>query len=616
MSLLPVKMQPGLYTEASPRDDVGRYKDGNNVRFHKGNPQKFGGCAVQIETYIAGICRSMLSWTTTSSQRLIGLGTSSKLYLSDSLAYFDITPLRKTVNPMANNPFAVVNGSATVAVTDVAHGAAVGDHVTYSGATVFGGLAFDGDHVITVVPDDDHYQFQASANAVATGSGGGAAVVALYDITSGNINSVLGAGWGAGGWGTGTWGTPRISGFLQLARIWSLANWGEDFVASPIDRPVYIWLASSGTNTRAVLITQAPAQNRRVLISDQIRIMISFGSHDGVNADPMLIRWCDSEDYTDWTPSPTNLAGDKRLDRGSEIITAVLTRGEFAVFTDTTLYAMALTGDNNVFSFDPKGATVGLVGPNAACDVNGVVYAMGWGQFYTYDGQIKPLPCDLHSRIFGTPTTPGFNISQAAKIHLRRNKQKSEILIFYPSVNSIEIDSVAGYNFDEGTWWIGDRARTAWIDDNTFFAVPLATRVPADAVASGNSQMMLQETGVDEADQPMPYFLKTFDMEVGATSNVLTGSGTGAGELVHKITSIWPDMIRIVGRHKVTLNGKKYPMQRRYKTKGPRTLSPGQRRVDIHMRCRQINITLESDQLGADIEIGAWRASDAIMGSK
>lgn len=608
MSLNPIPIEPGIYTENSARTALNRYKDGLNVHFFKGNPQKIAGSTVQIAALMSGVCRAMLSWTTTTYERLIGFGTSSKLYLSDNVGYFDITPIRLTVNPMANNPFGTTNLSTTIVVIDVANGAAVGDHVTYSGAAVVAGLDLNGDHTITVIVDVDHYQFEAAAPANATTNGGGGVVVAQYDITSGNIDSVLGAGWGAGGWGVGTWGTPRVSGFLQLARIWSLVNWGEDMVASPVDRPIYIWLASGGTGTRAVLIAAAPAQNRRVLISDQIRIMISFGSHDGANPDPMLIRWCDSEDYTDWTPSPTNLAGDKRLDRGSEIITAVSTRGEFAVFTDKTVYSMALSGDNNVFSFDPKGATVGLVGPNAACDVDGVVYAMGWGSFYTYDGQIKVLPCDVHSKIFDD-----FNITQSAKTFIARNKVKSEIIVFYCSAASMEIDKCAGYSYAPGNtnWWLGDVKRTAWIDDNVFFAIPLAARI---ADGTEDSQMMLQENGLNDDVAALPYFLETYDIEVSGSSNIISGGVTGAGEFVEKVNRILPDFVRIGGRHKVTLKGKKYPTDRRYMVKGPRPLVQYQKRVDIHMRARQIALRIESQEIDTEIEIGGWRWDGRVQG--
>ncbi len=605
--LEPISLLPGIYTEASDRTVINRYKDGLNWRFFKGNGQKIGGWVTQIAQTFSGICRSSASWTTLSYQRLIGLGTNAKLYLSDSATYFDITPVDAT-GTLAADPFTTVNGSKTIIVADVTHGRNVGDYVAFTGATVVGGLDLNGEHYVDVVIDNDHYSFQMPNAANAGATGGGAAVDFVYDIHSGYASSVIGSGWGAGGWGIGTWGDPRISNVLTLARIWSLANWGEDLIASPVDGPVYVWVASGGTNTRAVVISTAPAQNRKILVSDQLRILISLGSHDGTSADPMLIRWSDSENYNDFTPSPTNLAGDKRLDGGNQIITGVITRGEIAVFTDTQVWSMALSGDDNVFTFLSKGQTVGLLSPNAACDVNGVIYAMGNGNFYTYDGAVKILPCDVHSRIFGN-----INLQQAAKVQVRRSKTKSEILIFWPSAGSDEIDLCAGYNYDDGNWWLGNVARTSWLDESPFFNVPMATSATTDALGYPAGIMYLQETGTDADGAPLPYFAETWDMEIGASSNGLTGSSTGAGEVIDKVTRLFPDFKRLAGRHKVTLKGRKYPQDKQFSS-APGYFYPGKPRVDLHLRARQMSMRIESNQLGADIEIGSWRKDSRAQG--
>ena len=611
MSLLPSQLLPGLYTETSDRSALNRYKDGYNIRFFKGNPEKWGGCVKQLALTMWGRCRSIASWKTNSYQRLMAFGTSAKLYLSDNASFFDITPVRKTTDPMATDPFTTTNASGTVAVVDVAHGAAVGDHVTFSGAATVNGIDPNGDQIITVVVDDDNYQFESETLASGAGAGGGAAVVANYDITSGNVDSVVGSGWGAGGWGVGTWGTERVSQFLQIARIWSLPKWGEDLVASPVDGAIYIWSATAGTGTRAAIISAAPAQSRRVLVSDQIRVIISFGSHDGSDPDPMLIRWCDSEDYTDWTPSPTNLAGDNRLQRGSEIITAVQTRGEIAVITDTQLYSMALSGDNNVFNFEPKGSTAGLAGPNAAIDVDGVLYCMGRGLFYLYDGQIKVLPCDVHSRVFGEGQTPAINYQQAAKVYAGRNKIKGEVIWFFPSADATEIDGAVVFNYLNPAWSLLDSqaARTAWQDENVYFDVPIAVAPVSDDDHQNDpiydkTQLYLQETGVDNDTVAFSYSLKTYDMEVGN------------GDVVQTIKRLIPDFARVTGDHYVTLRGKKYPNDRRYMVKGPKKVNGTVRYVSLHMRSRQVSIEISSDQIGADMSLAVWRADDGTDGKK
>lgn len=612
MTLPSITIQPGLYTESSARGAVGRYKAGSNVRFFKGNPEKLAGWTKYIATVVLGICRSIISWQTLSFQRLIGLGTHLKLYLSDGVAFFDITPLAES-GTLGTDPFTTTLSSAEVEVTDTGHGRIVGDFVNFSGATTVGGLDMNGNWLIDTVVDADHYTFTHDALASANATGGGAAVNYGYEIDPGGINSVLGTGWGAGGWGSGTWGTPRTSTFLAIARIWSLVNWGEDLIASPVDQPIYIWVAATGENARAVIITNAPAQNRRVVISPQLRILISAGSHDGTNADPMLIRWSDSEDYTDWTPSPINAAGDKRLDNGSQIIAALLSRDEIVLITDATLYSMTLSGDDLIFSFADKGQVASILGPNAACDVNGVVYVMGRGIFWTYDGSVKILPCDIHSTIFNN-----INLEQAAKVVVSRNKTKSEVLFFWPSANSDEIDKVGGFNYEDSTWWEGDDPWnfTALMDQNVFGDAPFAAK-PSD----GNTYLCQTEIGVDADVNPLPYFLETFDMEVPAIANQLTGQVQGSGEVIERFKRLLPDFALrngvpvIVGNHYLTLKGRKYPQGKQF-VKGPKRFTKDTIHLDIHMRARQIAIRWQGNELGNDISLGTWRADSEKEGTR
>lgn len=596
MALLPIDIQPGIYTETSGRTAIGRWKDGNNVRFFKGNPEKIGGWQKQIATTMIGICRSMVSWTTLSYQRLIGLGTHKKLYLSDAASFFDITPLEATGT--LTGPFTTTLGSTTVLVADTGHGRNADDYVHFSGASAVGGITVDGEYTVASVPDADSYTIIHSAVATSGATGGGT-VTYQYEIHPGGQNSTQGQGWGAGGWGTGTWGTARTSQYLQLARIYSLVPWGEDLIASPVDGAIYVWTATGGTSTRAAIVASAPAQNRVILLSQQLRILISLGSHDGSNADPMLIRWSDSEDYTQWTPATTNLAGDKRLDNGTEIIGGVTSRDEIVVFTDTTVYSMYQTGDDLVFGFLDKGRTVGLAGPNAAKDVNGTVYAMGRGQFYTYDGQLRVLSCDVHSRVFDN-----INVTQAAKVYAARNRLKSEVIWFYPSATSEENDLCVGYNYEDKNWWIGEIVKTAWLDQHPFFDEPLAT-----GPSGSDSYLYMQETGYDADGEILPYHLVSYDAEIPA------GEDTGKGEFIYKVVRIVPDFVRVVGDHTITLAGRKWPNDEEI-VKDPVAFDDTVKKISAHIRARQISLKIEGDALGNDISVGGWRAECRIMGRR
>lgn len=607
MELLPsLTLQPGVYTEGADRDVIGRWKLASNVRFFKGNPEKIGGWVKQIATPFAGVCRAMLAWTTLTFSRFCALGTSSKLYLTDSTSFFDITPLDSS-GTLGTNPFTTTTGSTVVSVADTAHDRQTGDYVHFSGATNVGGVVMNGEFIVTTVVDDDHYQFDAGTAASSGATGGGASVAYQYEIHVGLVDSIFGSGWGMGTWGSGTWGTPRVSGRLQLARIWSLTNWGEDLLASPINMPIYVWTASSGTNARAVLISEAPAQNRRILVSAQLRVLISLGSHDGTDPDPMLIRWSDSEDYTNWTPDITNLAGDQRLDDGNEIIAALLSRNEIVVITDTTVWSMTLTGDDLVFAFDSKGQTAGLIGPNGAVDVNGTVYCMGRDQFYTYDGQVKELPCDVYSKVFGDPDNPGLNYTQAAKVFAVWNPIKAEVIWFYPGPASQEVDRCVGISTTDSTWWLGTMDRTAWISRHPFsdqIRVPLGT-----AVTPAGNFLYDQETGVDADGAPLPYFAQSYDAELTSSSNVLTGVVTGQGQNVYRIKRIIPNFIRLAGQHFAQITGRKWPNDPPI-VRAMVPFGPQVRHIDSHLRARQISVMIGSNALGADISIGGWRVDE------
>jgi hypothetical protein len=53
-----------------------------------------------------GVSRSLWNWISLDNTNYLGVGTNLKYYIEKGGYYYDVTPIRKTVNPMANNPFA------------------------------------------------------------------------------------------------------------------------------------------------------------------------------------------------------------------------------------------------------------------------------------------------------------------------------------------------------------------------------------------------------------------------------------------------------------------------------------------------------------------------------
>lgn len=229
-----------------------------------------------------------------------------------------------------------------------------------------------------------------------------------------------------------------------------------------------------------------PTRQNYLLVSDISRFVFAFGCNDylATQFDPMLIRWSDQEDATNWAPSATNQAGSLRLSRGSEIITAVQSRQEVLVWTDASLYSLQYVGAPIVWSGQLVGENISIASQNAVSYANGVAYWMGKDKFYKYDGTTHPMRCDLRRYIF-----EDFNQSQYAQVLSGTNEGFHEIWWFYCSANSDVIDKYVVYNYLEDIWYYGNMARTAWLDSG-LRDYPLA--------ATYHNNLVNHEQGLDD----------------------------------------------------------------------------------------------------------------------
>ena len=464
-----------LGSVATGTQSVGGWYESNKVRFRAGTPEKIGGWQRISDSTFLGVCRSLWNWVTLGSLNLLGVGTNLKFYIESGGAYNDITPIRasSTIN---NNPFVAVNGSSIVTVTDTANGCINGDFVTFSGAVGLGGnitaSVLNKEYQITYV-DDNTYTIDVgvTANAAdASGSpGGGASVVATYQINVGPAIVSPVVGWGAGAWGAGVWGTGGTS--LSSIRLWSQSNFGQDLIFAPKGGKLYYWSAPSGLNTRGVLVSSLPGADSYVpyavnfiYVSDTSRFVFAFGTNDPGSADPfaldpMLIRWSDQESVVTWTPAATNQAGSIRLSHGSKIVTAVQTRQEIVVITDSSIYSLQYLGPPAVWSSQLLGDNISIIGPNAAIVASGKVYFMGVDKFYVYDGRLNTLRCDLRQYIYSD-----INLTQSDQVFSGTSEGFNEVWWFYPSAESNTIDKYVVYNYLEDVWYYGTMERTAWLD--------------------------------------------------------------------------------------------------------------------------------------------------------
>lgn len=411
---------------------------------------------------------------------------------------------------LGTDPF-TANGTTTVTVAATAHGALNGDFVTFSGATGTYASILNAQFQITYLTANT---FSITTPSVlAAGSYGGSAVLASYQINTGPaIQSPL-VGWGSGTWGSGTWGLSAAS--EDALRIWSSQNFGEDLVFGPRGGGLYYWDVTSGFSSRGVnVVTMAgasgvPTKQNYIVVSDIYRFVLCFGTNEylSVTLDPMLIRWSDQESVVDWAPAATSQAGSIRLSNGSEIVTALQTRQEIVVWTDSALYSLQYVGPPDVWTAQLLGDNISIVGQNAKAVASGRVYWMGVDKFYVYDGRVQTLRCDLRRHVFSN-----INLAQNQQVFAGTNEGFNEVWWFYCSTDSTVVDSYVVYNYLEDVWYYGSLGRTAWIDSGL-------RDYPQAATYSYN--LVSHELGVDDGTtgtlEPIVAYIESaeFDIEDG-----------------------------------------------------------------------------------------------------
>jgi hypothetical protein len=589
--------------------------DCDKIRFRSGSPEKIGGWERISANSFLGVCRSLWNWVTLGGANLLGVGTNLKFYIENGGQYFDITPIRdsSTIN---NNPFVATLDSSVITVTDTAHGCFTGDFVTFSGAVGLGGNITAGvlnaEHQVTVV-DVNTYTITVPATADATdvsGSpGGGAAVVAAYQINTGFEFAVPLVGWGAGGWGAGPWGTGTTS--LETLRLWSQFNFGEDLVFGPRGGAIYYWDASSGTNTRAINLTaiggasDVPTVQNTILVSDVSRFVLAFGCNElGETAqDPMLIRWSDQENAADWTPAATNQAGGLRLSRGSEIITALQSRQEILVFTDNAVYALQYLGPPAVWGATLLGDNTSIISPNAATIASGVTFWMGVDKFYKYDGRVQTLRCDLRQHVFAD-----INKDQHQQVFAGTNEGFNEVWWFYCSADSIAIDQYVIYNYLEDIWYYGSMGRTAWLDSG-LRDYPIA--------ATYLNNIVNHESGVDDNSTAMPAPITAtitsaeFDLDDGHNFmflyRVLPDITFRGSEAESPTARMYMQPLKNSGSGYTTPPSVGGENNRPITRTAVLPVEEFTGQIFTRVRARQMSVTVESDGLGVTWQLGAPR---------
>ena len=310
------------------------------------------------------------------------------------------------------------------------------------------------------------------------------------------------------------WGDPSSTDFTIDPGLWVLDNYGTKLIALIYNGRCFEWDASAtnATSNRATLLANAPTASRHVLVSTPDRHLVFFGTEttvgDPTTQDDMFLRFSDQEniDGTDaYVVKAENNSGTQRFADGSKIMGAIKGRDAIYVWTDTALFLMKFVGGDFVFAFEQVGTNCGLFGKNACIEVDGTAYWMSENGFFTYDGQLKSMPCLVEDHVYDD-----INATSRDLINAGLNNLFGEVSWFYCTAASDQINRVVTYNYLDSSpkrpiWTTGTLPRAAW-QDSAVFDKPHATyydpsnNASSDVVGNtdGSTIYYNQETGTDQ----------------------------------------------------------------------------------------------------------------------
>lgn len=615
MALLKLALKPGIDKQNTEYGAEGGWVDCDYVRFQYGLPEKVGGWQHFTPTpqYLIGMVSEVFSWNSLAGVPYAITGTNRKLYVFVNSLWYDITPIRAVVT---TSTFTTTAGSDIVTINANTSSIQRGDFVTLSSVTgTPGGIpnaTLQAEYEVQDITSALTYTIKAPI-AASTSQTAVGTMIATYQISVGSTVSYVSFGYGTGTWGASTWGTPRpasaVTGDLLTSRVWQFDTYGENVICQLVDGGTYEWVLSTGPSVRATQIVGAPTKSAYALVSTPDRHLICFGTESTIgdmsSQDPMFVRFSDQENITDFVPTAINTAGGQRLTDGSRIVSALRSRGQTLIFTDTSLHGMQYVGPPYTFGFQQLGTNCGCIGPHAAVDANGVAIWMSRDAFYMFDGTVKKIACTVQEYVF-----QDINVTQGYKTHVGINTKFNEVTWWYCSFTSDDIDRYVTFNYLENTWAIGTMPRTSWQDTGTY-ARPiaseyLATNTSAPIVATGNgtiygltegrSLIYQQETGRNAIDQPIFSYLKSGYFDLGEGDNMLF------------MKRFIPDFKNQVGDIVVRLLLRAYPSTSASPSSlDPYTVAPNTPKVDTRARGRQISVNLENNTLDGNWRFGTLR---------
>lgn len=560
--------------------------------------------------------------------------------------------------------------SSWVIAYDLANGATLNDFVTLSGATAFDGF--------TATQINDEFEIKAvstnyigidiGSQSTSAANGGGAAVVATYQISSGLAYSGFFNGWGAGPWGTGHgWGTGYSGvGIAEELRLWSANNFGQDLYFNPRNGGIYYWdaaanLSSGGQVTgRGIDVTSSTFSS--VLATDivvgnyyEIRtvgttdftligaasntvgvtfVATGVGSGTGVVYDPaipsvaacititderyLMALGCNDAVNGSSTQDPMLIAWSDQENPQVWYPQVTNTAGNFRLAYGSRIVTVEKTRQEILIWTDSALYSMQYLGPPYVYGFNPIsvdTTIVSQNAMTTAAGVTYWMGDDKFYMYSGRVDTlpcalrqyvfDDINVDQMELVFCGTNEKYNEIWWFYPSSESVVNDRYVVYNYLENLWFYGSLERSAWFDSHIIGN-------PFGAVGGLTVQ---HEVGADDGSvnpvQPISSYIETSDFDIGS-----------GGYQFSFVKRLIPD-VDFIGsstsspQATMTLKARNYPGQG---VAGTSTMQNSAAPIDgsevsaqvydytreiwIRLRGRQLVFRMESDQLGVKWQLG------------
>ena len=598
-----IKLKQGLHRESTQYEEEGNWYDGDRVRFRAGKPENMRGYETKVSTTFDGNGRDLITYKSANSKKRAVFGTPDKLYEHDGDRIVDITPITTAVT--LTNCFGTSSGTTRVCCSDAAHGRSVGDYVAFTSSAAFNNVSLQG-NTYQIVSVDSAAVFTISVTdaANATGSDAGSATF-NYLIPTGNSIAVGGTGYGAAAYqatvcasDTRAWNQAASADATDIVfdiTQWSLDNWGNDVVANRSGSNIFYFDSDASTvPVRATSITTSPISVNSIVVSPNDRHLICLGANEysatatvSGTFNPMLVRWSDQDDRTNWVPSVSSTSGEVVLTDGTKIVGGVRSRTAINIWTDNSLWLMQFAGPPFTFKFTQAGTNCGMIAQHAAVDYNGITYWMGYDNFYKYDGSVRALDCTVRKYIFDR-----LNIKYKDKVFAGINSEFKEIIWLYASDESgiTDCDSYVIFSPENNYWTYGTGIFTTYADQQVF------GNTITTGVSSNESRLYNNE--------PPDYFT--------ANNNTITSFIESAdfdiddGNKILFMNKLIPDFDLSTGKLKVKIITKKYPESSASTTKEFEVTQLTDK-VNFRARGRQAKIRVSCSSQNASWQWGSVR---------